>query len=130
VSKPSIYELAVETMTATVRSLADVKNVPLASDRFDQVVVSAMDTLSLTDIYGLAKAHRGSVLAASAAVNRCLDIIAATRTAITRATREDENADIDAIVARVQESPDRFIPPEARTDIYRWPDAAQSSPET
>lgn len=129
-SEPSIYDFAIETMTGTVRNLAEIKNVPLAPDRFHLVVSAAMDTLSLTDIYGLAKAPRGSVLAASAAVNRCLDIIAATRTAITRATREDENADIDAIVARVQESPDRFIPPEARTDIYRWHDAAQSSPET
>jgi alkylhydroperoxidase family enzyme len=114
VSEPSIYDFAIETMTATVRNLAEIKNVPLAPDRFHQVVAAALDTLSLTDIYGLGKAHRGSVLVASAAVNRCLDIIAATRMAIATARREGASGDIDAVVAKVQGSPDRFIPAEAK----------------
>jgi hypothetical protein len=83
--------------------------------------------LSVTDVYGLAKAHRASVLAAGAAVNRCLDIIAATRAAIAKAQREEPHPDLDAIAARVREAPDLYIPAEAREDIYRWPSLADST---
>jgi hypothetical protein len=69
------------------------------------------------------------VIAAAAAVNRCLDIIAATGRAIAKVERNQANSDVEAIVAQVQQSPDLYIPAEARADIYRWPDIPERGSE-
>jgi hypothetical protein len=124
-----IQALALIAMTATIRNLSVVKNVPVEADRFAQVAEAAMEMLSTTEVYGLGKGHRTSVIAAAAAVNRCLDIVAATRRAIVRARRQHPIPDIDAITAQVQQSPNSFIPAKARRDIYRWPNDAELAPD-
>jgi alkylhydroperoxidase family enzyme len=128
-SAPDIQEFALIAMTATIRNLSEMKNVPVADDRVAEVAQSAVRTLTMTDIYGLGKGHRESVVAAAAVVNRCLYIIAATRRAIAKVERKQASSDVDAIVARVQQSPDLYIPADARTDIYRWPDIPERGSE-
>jgi hypothetical protein len=119
------YDEAHDTITRSIRSLAERKNVPLDPKGCEAFATAILERLRPGDIRGLARAKPKAFALSFGMIDRALDKLALTRLAYLAAKADgDEVPSLDLAIDHARAMVNQWAANRPKDEILIWPDLA------